>query len=77
MEEVQCLLQSIQHKQVLAIQDDMMLLKEARDGRFSVKLLYRVLDQSNNVVFLIDLFGILGFPLRWVFSLEKPLGEKC
>ena len=44
VEEVQCLLQSIQGKRVLASQDHMMLLKEAIDGCFSVKFLYKVLD---------------------------------
>ena len=61
VEEVQCLLQSIQDKRVLASQDDMILLKEARDGRFSVKLLYRVLDQSDNVVSSSIYLEFLGF----------------
>ena len=36
---------------MLVSQDDMMLLKEARDRCFSVKLLFKVLDQSIDVVF--------------------------
>ena len=51
VEEVQNLFQAIQDKIILLSQDDLMLMKEARDGRFSVMLLYKVLDGSNSIVF--------------------------
>lgn len=44
VEEVKNHLQPIQGKRVLLCQEDMMFLKEARDGRFSVKLLDQVLE---------------------------------
>ena len=40
VEEIQNLLQAIQDKRILPSQDDLMLMREAGDGRFSVKLLY-------------------------------------
>lgn len=49
MEEVQRLLQAIHGKRVLVSQDDMILLKVARDECFSVKLLYKVMDWSDAV----------------------------
>ena len=46
VEEVQCLLQG---KKVLPNQEDQMLLKEAIDGTFSVKLLYKMLDGTRAI----------------------------
>ena len=40
--EIQNLLQAIQYKGILPSQDDLMLMREAGDGRFSVKLLNKV-----------------------------------
>ena len=51
VKEIQNLLQAIQDKRILPSQDDLMLMREARDGCFSVKLLYKVLVRSNSIVF--------------------------
>ena len=51
VEQIQNLLQAIQDKRILPSQDDLMLMREAGDGRFSVKLLYKVLVGSNSIVF--------------------------
>ena len=51
VEEIQNLFQAIQDKRFLPNQDDLMLMREDRDGRFSVKLLYKVLVGSNLIVF--------------------------
>ena len=51
MEEIQNLFQAIQDKKILPNQDDLMLMREARDWPFSVKLLYKVLVGSNSIVF--------------------------
>ena len=51
VEEIQNLLQAIQDKRILPSQDDLMLMREAGDGRFSMKFLYKVLVASNSIVF--------------------------
>ena len=51
VEDIQNLFQAIQDKRILSNQDDLMLMREARDGRFLVKLLYKVLVGSNSIVF--------------------------
>ena len=38
-------------KRILPNQDDLMLMREAKDGCFSVKLFYKVLFGSNSIVF--------------------------
>ena len=43
LEEILCLLNTIQGKRNFDSQDDLMLLKETRDGRFSMKLLFKAL----------------------------------
>ena len=40
LEELLCFLQAIQGKRVIASQDDLMVLKEASDGRFSMRHLF-------------------------------------
>ena len=51
VEEVQSLLHAIQVKRVHSNQEDMMLLKETKDGRFSAKCFYGVFDCSVAVLF--------------------------
>ena len=51
MEEIQNRLQALQDKRILPNQDDLMLMREAKDGCFSVKLFYKVLFGSNSIVF--------------------------
>ena len=46
MEMVQSFLQAIQRKRVLPRQEDILLLQDAKDGCYSVKLLYRAMDCS-------------------------------
>ena len=67
MEEIQNLLQAIQDKRILPSQDDLILMREAGDGRFSMKLLYKALVGSNTIAFRIVLFRVTGFPPRWGF----------
>ena len=47
MEEIQNLLQALQEKIILPNQNDLMLMREAKDGCFSMKLFYKVLFGSN------------------------------
>ena len=49
--EVERFLQVLQNKKIKPSQDDKLLLKEAKEGAFSVKLMYKVLDQSPTNVF--------------------------
>ena len=51
VEEVQSLHHTIRVKRVHHNQEDMMLLKETKDGCFSVKCFYGVLDRSISVLF--------------------------
>ena len=51
VEEVQSLLHAIHVKGVHPNQEDLMLLKETKDGCFSVKCFYGVLDRSIAVLF--------------------------
>ena len=52
LDEILCLLNTIQGKQIIESQEDLMFCKETKDGNFSVKLLFKALDRSENVVFL-------------------------
>ena len=67
MEEIQNLFQAIQDKKVLPNQDDLMLMSEARDWPFSVKLLYKVLVGSNSIVFPHQLIWSNWFPTKMGF----------
>ena len=51
MEEIFCLLNTIQGKRIIDSQDDLMILKEKRDGPFAVKLLFKTLVRTVDVVF--------------------------
>ena len=79
VEEIQNLFQAIQDKRILPIQDDLMLMREARDKCFSVKLLYKVLVGSNLIVFLHQLIWSnwvptkMGFFFAWEASWGKLL----
>ena len=50
-EEIQNLLKVIQDKRIIPSQDDLILMREAGDGYFSMKLPYKVLVGSNSIVF--------------------------
>ena len=78
VEEIQNLFQAIQDKRILPNQDDLMLMREARDGRFSVKLLYKVLVGSNSIVFPHQLIWSNWVPTKMsFFLLGKLLGASC
>ena len=51
LDEILCLLNIIQGKQIIENQEDLMFFKENKDGNFSMKLLFKALDRSENVVF--------------------------
>ena len=51
LDEILCLLNTIQGKQIIESQEDLMSFKETKDENFSVKLLFKALDRSKNVVF--------------------------
>ena len=44
--------------------DDALVLKESKDGIFSIKALYEILDQTSTTSCLLILFGILVSLLR-------------
>ena len=75
LEEILCLLNTIQGKRIFDGQDDLMILKETRDGRFLVKLLFKALVRSNDIVFP-HKFIWHSWVLTKVgfFLLGKPLG---
>ena len=51
LEEILCLLNTIQGERIFDSQDDLMILKETRDGCFSVKLLFKALVRLDDIVF--------------------------
>ena len=51
MDEILYLLNTIQGKQIIENQEDLMFLKETKNGNFSVKLLFKAMDRFENVVF--------------------------
>ena len=67
VEEVRNFLLPIQDKRVLLDLEDKLLMREAKDGRFLVELLYRTLDQPWHKCSCFAVFGISGSPPRWVF----------
>lgn len=54
------LLLAIQSKKIIPSHEDELLLKEVKDDRFSMKLVYRVLDQSPTMIFP---FGTIWNPM--------------
>ena len=78
MEEVQSLLQAIQVKRVHSSQEDLMLLKDTKDGCFSVKWFYGVLNCSVTDLFPHGIFWNTWIPTKvGCFLLGRPLGGKC
>ena len=67
MEEIQNLLQALQEKIILPNQNDLMLMREAKDGCFSVKLFYKVLFGSNSIVFPHQLIWSNWVPTKMSF----------
>ena len=67
MEEIQNLLQALQEKKILPNQNDLMLMREAKDGCFSVKLFYKVLFGSNSIVFPHQLIWSNWVPTKMSF----------
>ena len=51
LEDIFYLLNTIQGKRIIDSQDDLMNLKESSDGHFLVKLLFKVLVRTVDVVF--------------------------
>ena len=51
LDEILCLLNTIQGKQIIENQEDLMFFKETKNCNFSMKLLFKDLDRSENVVF--------------------------
>ena len=68
---------TLQDKKVFHDQDDKLLFKETKEGRFFVKALYKILDGSISTLFPYCSIWNPEFPLRWVFLLGDLLGEKC
>ena len=78
VEEVQRFLQVIQVKRVHPNQEDLMLLKETKDGRFSMKRFYGVLDHSVAVLFSHSIIWNSWIPTKvGFFYLESFLGESA
>ena len=67
MEEIQNLLQTLQEKRILLNQNDLMLMREAKDGCFSVKLFYKVLFGSNSIFFPHQLIWSTWVPTKMSF----------
>ena len=54
-----------------------MFFKETKNGNFSVKLLFKAMDRSENVVFPYKLIWNSWVPMKvGFFLLGKPLGAK-
>ena len=51
LDEIFSLLNTIQGKKIIENQEDLMFFKETKNGIFSVKLLFKAMDRSENVVF--------------------------
>ena len=51
MDEILSLFNTIQGKKIIESQEDLMFLKETKNGNFSMKLLFKAMDRSENVVF--------------------------
>ena len=51
LDEILSLLNTIQEKQIIENQEDLTFFKETKNGNFSVKLLFKAMDRSENVVF--------------------------
>ena len=49
LDEILSLLNTVQGKQVIESQEDLMYFKETKNGNFSVKLLFKVMDRYENV----------------------------
>ena len=78
MEEVQRFLHAIQVKRVHPNEKDLMLSKETKDGRFSVKWFYGVLDCSNAVLFPHSIIWNSWIPTKvGFFAWEASHGRKC
>ena len=78
MEEVESFLHAIHVKRVDPNKKELMLLKETKDGRFSVKCFYGVLDRLNVVLFLHSIIWNTWTPTKVsFFLLGKPLGGRC
>ena len=74
-DEILCLLNTIQGKQIIESQKDLMFFKETKNGNFSVKLLFKALDQFENVVFPYKFIWNSWVPSKvGFFWLGKPLG---
>ena len=67
LDEVHGFFQTIQRMRVLPRQDDILVFREAKDGRYSVKLLYRALDRLIVVLFPFCLIWNAGVPTRVSF----------
>ena len=51
LDEILSLLNTIQGKQIIESQEDLMFFKETKNENFSVKLLFKAMDRYENVVF--------------------------
>ena len=67
VEEIQNLLQALQDKRIFPNQDDLMLMRGAKDGCFSVKLFYKLLFGSNSIVFPHQLIWSNWVPTKMSF----------
>ena len=74
---MEILLQVLQNERILPNQDDKLLLKETKVGVFSVKSMYKVLDQSPSVVFPHLSIWNPYVPNRVGFFAWELLGIRC
>ena len=77
LDEILSLLNTIQGKQIIENQEELMFFKETKNGNFLVKLLFKAMDRSANVVFPYKFIWNSWVPTKVsFFLLGKPLGAK-
>ena len=64
LDEILSLLNTIQGKQIIENQEDLMFFKEKKNGNFCVKLLFKAMGRSKNVVFLYKFIWNSWVPMK-------------
>ena len=67
LDEILSLLNTIQGKQIIKSQEDLMFFKEKKNGNFSMKLLFKAMDRSENIVFPYKIIWNFWVPTKVVF----------
>ena len=69
---------ALHRQKIKPLNDDKLLLKGSRDEGFSMKLMYKVIDQSSDIVFPFRSISNSTVPPKMgFFRLGKLLGVKC